>query len=124
MRNAGLIVFLNKQDILERKIKQGRKLEKYFPEFSNFMVKQTSEDPNFEYERAKLFMEKKIKVLYYLKKSYMLLIWFYSYLIVLLSILHILEDYVISEGDSIDSTLLLFPFLNVCFNSLILKYFL
>lgn len=62
VRNAGLIVFLNKQDLLEKKIKQGRKMEKYFPEFSQFMINQTPGDLNFEYERAKLFIEKKIKV--------------------------------------------------------------
>lgn len=31
-----MIVFLNKQDILERKIVSGRHLENYFPEFANY----------------------------------------------------------------------------------------
>lgn len=60
MRDAGLIVFLNKQDLLKRKTDQGRKLEKYFPEYSNY---QTNEgDPNSEYDRARLFMKDKVEV--------------------------------------------------------------
>lgn len=60
MRDAGLIVFLNKQDLLERKIKQGRKLEKYFPEYSDYRTSQG--DPNSEYDTARLFMKDKVEV--------------------------------------------------------------
>lgn len=60
MRDAGLIVFLNKQDLLKKKIDQGRNLEKYFPEYSNYRPKEG--DPNSEYDRARLFMKDKVEV--------------------------------------------------------------
>ncbi|CAH2245016.1 jg22399, partial [Pararge aegeria aegeria] len=47
---AGLIVFLNKQDILESKISQGRSIADYFPEFTRFVA------PGDEYTRTKLFI--------------------------------------------------------------------
>ncbi|XP_039748186.1 guanine nucleotide-binding protein G(f) subunit alpha [Pararge aegeria] len=47
---AGLIVFLNKQDILESKISQGRSIADYFPEFTRF------DAPGDEYTRTKLFI--------------------------------------------------------------------
>lgn len=56
VREAGMIVFLNKQDLLQKKIESGRKLEKYFPEFRDFVAK--GESPKNEYERAKFFMKK------------------------------------------------------------------
>ncbi|CAH1365544.1 guanine nucleotide-binding protein G(f) subunit alpha [Tenebrio molitor] len=55
LRDAGMIVFLNKQDLFQRKIEQGRKLEKYFPEYSNFQDTSKS-----EFDRAKAFLTKKI----------------------------------------------------------------
>ncbi|CAG4987846.1 unnamed protein product [Colias eurytheme] len=48
---AGLIVFLNKQDILEYKISQGHSIAPYFPEYEHF---QASGD---EYTRTKLFIK-------------------------------------------------------------------
>lgn len=62
VRQAGLIVFLNKQDLLEKKItEQHRKLERYFPEFENYIPdKKDGWDGKNEYERAKLFMKYKI----------------------------------------------------------------
>nr|CAI5864777.1 unnamed protein product [Callosobruchus analis] len=59
VRDAGLIVFLNKQDLLKRKIDHGRKIEAYFPEFSSF-VPTSEENFNNYYEKAKLFMKEKI----------------------------------------------------------------
>lgn len=56
-----MIVFLNKQDILQRKIEQGRKIEKYFPEYSNF-TPSGREECNTEYEKVRLFMKNKILV--------------------------------------------------------------
>src|SRR5699024_5293814 len=46
LQKAGMIVFLNKQDLFQRKLEQGRKLEKYFPEYANFTGSYKS-----EYER-------------------------------------------------------------------------
>nr|XP_023018195.1 guanine nucleotide-binding protein G(f) subunit alpha [Leptinotarsa decemlineata] len=57
--DAGLIVFLNKQDILKKKIEQGIKLEKYFPEFSLYSPDGKLKCSD-EYQRAKLFMKYKI----------------------------------------------------------------
>ncbi|KAI5635073.1 g-protein alpha subunit domain-containing protein [Phthorimaea operculella] len=47
---AGLIVFLNKQDILRSKVAQGRSIADYFPEYQQF---QATGD---EYTRVKLFI--------------------------------------------------------------------
>ncbi|KAJ0170175.1 hypothetical protein K1T71_014103 [Dendrolimus kikuchii] len=47
---AGLIVFLNKQDILESKISQGKSIRNYFPAFDSY------EAPGDEYTRTKLFI--------------------------------------------------------------------
>lgn len=51
VRNAGKIVFLNKQDILKRKIESGKRLETYFPEYENYDKMETN-----PYHRAKNFM--------------------------------------------------------------------
>lgn len=69
VRQAGLIVFLNKQDLLKRKIEQGRKIEKYFPEYSNFNPNNQnhSEGQITEYDKVNLFIEKKIRVSIYFK---------------------------------------------------------
>ncbi|XP_970742.2 guanine nucleotide-binding protein G(f) subunit alpha [Tribolium castaneum] len=55
LRKAGMIVFLNKQDLFQRKIEHGRKLEKYFPEYKNFNKTLGSAVDN-----AKAFLEEKI----------------------------------------------------------------
>ncbi|KAM3955433.1 LOW QUALITY PROTEIN: G protein alpha subunit f [Aphomia sociella] len=47
---AGLIVFLNKQDILQSKISQGRCIGDYFPDYHQY------EAPGDEYNRTKLFI--------------------------------------------------------------------
>ncbi|KAJ8707032.1 hypothetical protein PYW08_011166 [Mythimna loreyi] len=48
---AGLILFLNKQDILERKVSQGRSIAPYFPQYNDF---QAAGD---EYTRTKMFIK-------------------------------------------------------------------
>ncbi|XP_047038477.1 guanine nucleotide-binding protein G(f) subunit alpha-like [Helicoverpa zea] len=47
---AGLILFLNKQDILEHKISQGRSIAPYFPEYERFNAQ------GDEYTRTKMFI--------------------------------------------------------------------
>ncbi|XP_060808714.1 guanine nucleotide-binding protein G(f) subunit alpha [Amyelois transitella] len=47
---AGLIVFLNKQDLLQNKIAQGRSISTYFPEYDSFQA------PGDEYNKTKLFI--------------------------------------------------------------------
>lgn len=62
IRDAGLIVFLNKQDLLKRKIDQGKRIGKYFPDYLHYQMLEKGE-PNDEYTRSKLFMKKKITVI-------------------------------------------------------------
>ena len=40
LRTISVILFLNKQDLLAEKIKSGRRLEDYFPEFTRYTVSQ------------------------------------------------------------------------------------
>ncbi|XP_049882775.1 guanine nucleotide-binding protein G(f) subunit alpha isoform X2 [Pectinophora gossypiella] len=47
---AGLIVFLNKQDLLEAKVSGGRSIEPYFPEYQRFT------EPGDDYTRTKMFI--------------------------------------------------------------------
>ncbi|GBP66736.1 Guanine nucleotide-binding protein G(f) subunit alpha [Eumeta japonica] len=47
---AGLIVFLNKQDILERKVRAGRSIAPYFPEYEHFNA------PGDEYLKTRSFI--------------------------------------------------------------------
>ncbi|XP_045457655.1 guanine nucleotide-binding protein G(f) subunit alpha [Melitaea cinxia] len=47
---AGLIVFLNKQDLLQRKINEGRSIAPYFPRYNTF------EAQGDEYTKTKLFI--------------------------------------------------------------------
>lgn len=62
IRDAGLIVFLNKQDLLKKKIDQGKRIEKYFPDYKHYQISEKVE-VNDEYTRTKLFMKKKIMVI-------------------------------------------------------------
>ncbi|XP_041988590.1 guanine nucleotide-binding protein G(f) subunit alpha [Aricia agestis] len=48
---AGLIVFLNKQDILQAKVSQGRSIARYFPAYDNFQLHAD------EYTRTKMFIK-------------------------------------------------------------------
>ncbi|CAG9794430.1 unnamed protein product [Diatraea saccharalis] len=49
--SAGLIVFLNKQDLLEQKISQGRSIAPYFPQYNQF------QGTGDEYTRTKMFIK-------------------------------------------------------------------
>ncbi|XP_050294827.1 guanine nucleotide-binding protein G(f) subunit alpha [Anthonomus grandis grandis] len=62
VRDAGLIVFLNKQDLLKRKIvDQGRRIEEYFPEYKEYIPnKKDGWDGIDQYTKAKLFMKHKV----------------------------------------------------------------
>ncbi|XP_076268151.1 G protein alpha subunit f [Rhynchophorus ferrugineus] len=62
VREAGLIIFLNKQDLLEKKIlTQHRQLQQYFPDFLNYVPdKKDNWDGSNEYDRARLFMKHKV----------------------------------------------------------------
>lgn len=62
LRDAGLIVFLNKQDLLKKKIEQGKRIGKYFPDYLQYQMQEKGE-PNDEYTRTKFFMKKKITVM-------------------------------------------------------------
>ena len=60
LRTISVILFLNKQDLLEDKIKSGRyKLEDYFPEFVQYMIPQEVDvgpEEDREFTRAKYFI--------------------------------------------------------------------
>lgn len=58
LQQAGMIVFLNKQDIFQKKIESKKNLGQYFPEFQDFKGGQSS-----DYENAKAFLTQKIKVM-------------------------------------------------------------
>lgn len=62
IRDAGLIVFLNKQDLLKKKIEQGKQISKYFPDYLQYKTPEKVEASD-EYTKTKLFMKKKIMVL-------------------------------------------------------------
>ncbi|KAF4526106.1 hypothetical protein B566_EDAN007600 [Ephemera danica] len=52
LRDAGFILFLNKQDVLRQKIEDGHRLEAHFPEFSNYEYKDDGKGDKFERSRA------------------------------------------------------------------------
>lgn len=62
LRTISVILFLNKQDLLEDKIKSGRRLEDYFPEFVNYTVPPEAQPEidhqgaDREFTRAKYFI--------------------------------------------------------------------
>ncbi|KAG6459112.1 hypothetical protein O3G_MSEX011213 [Manduca sexta] len=56
--DAGLIVFLNKQDLLETKVSQGRSIGEYFPQYHEY---QAAGD---EYTRTKLFIRSLFAVIW------------------------------------------------------------
>ena len=62
LRTISVILFLNKQDLLEEKIKSGKsKLEEYFPEFVHYMVppeaqQEIDQGADREFTRAKYFI--------------------------------------------------------------------
>ncbi|KAJ8944925.1 hypothetical protein NQ318_013073 [Aromia moschata] len=60
VRDAGLIVFLNKQDLLKQKIDKGRRIENYFPEYSTYKATDAGASHGNEYDRARFFFKQKI----------------------------------------------------------------
>lgn len=54
-----MIVFLNKQDLLKKKVEGGRSLTKYFPDYKSYTPK---ENPKSEYEKSKLYMRQRLLV--------------------------------------------------------------
>lgn len=62
LASAGIIVFLNKQDIMERKIQAGKSIGQYFPEYEEY--KRLSKGGNFfdESDRTKHFIKQKLVV--------------------------------------------------------------
>lgn len=43
LRDAGVIVFLNKQDILKEKIESGKSIASYFPEYKKYRMSRKGE---------------------------------------------------------------------------------
>ena len=54
--DSGFILFLNKQDILKGKIERGAKIEKYFPEFENYIMSSKDGDPGDPYIKTRCFI--------------------------------------------------------------------
>ncbi|KAK9711039.1 G-protein alpha subunit [Popillia japonica] len=59
VRGAGFLIFLNKQDLLRKKIESGRKIENYFPDYTDYKQKNGVNQSN-EYELVKGFLKHKI----------------------------------------------------------------
>ncbi|KAF7491451.1 Guanine nucleotide-binding protein G(f) subunit alpha [Sarcoptes scabiei] len=58
--NTGIILFLNKQDILKEKIQRGSRIENYFPDFKDYKLTSGKDgDPTDEYNRARCFIRDK-----------------------------------------------------------------
>lgn len=59
--DSAFILFLNKQDLLRDKINAKIKLEKYFPEFENYIFHEDipSHHPEYNYRRARTFIKDK-----------------------------------------------------------------
>ncbi|KNC29201.1 Guanine nucleotide-binding protein G(f) subunit alpha [Lucilia cuprina] len=60
LASAGLIVFLNKQDIMERKIRAGKHIVDYFPEFEQFRNSPQAESYFDECDWTKKFIKQKL----------------------------------------------------------------
>ncbi|XP_037936509.1 guanine nucleotide-binding protein G(f) subunit alpha [Teleopsis dalmanni] len=60
LASAGLIVFLNKQDIMERKILSGKHIVDYFPEFEDFCKQPQAESCFDECDWTKKFIQQKL----------------------------------------------------------------
>ncbi|XP_076366078.1 guanine nucleotide-binding protein G(f) subunit alpha-like isoform X4 [Tachypleus tridentatus] len=61
LRESGFILFLNKQDVLKKKLQAGAQLAKYFPEFDSYSLstQDRDEDEDNEYNRARCFIRDK-----------------------------------------------------------------
>lgn len=65
LASAGIIVFLNKQDIMEQKILSGKNIGTYFPEYETF--KKTTKHGNYfsECDWTKHFIKEKLVVSFF-----------------------------------------------------------
>ncbi|KAI1289506.1 Guanine nucleotide-binding protein G(s) subunit alpha [Halotydeus destructor] len=63
LRDSGFILFLNKQDILREKVRNGARLEQYFEEYSGYQISSHdfhhNTDTDIEYVRARSFIRDK-----------------------------------------------------------------
>lgn len=57
---SGIIVFLNKQDVLEEKIKAGRRIGNYFPDYENFRPSTQDGNAFDELHRTRMFIRQKL----------------------------------------------------------------
>ncbi|GFG30691.1 hypothetical protein Cfor_07468 [Coptotermes formosanus] len=56
LRHAGVIVFLNKQDMLKEKIESGKSVASYFPEYNKYQMSSKDGDGSDEYIRTRCFI--------------------------------------------------------------------
>lgn len=62
LASAGIIVFLNKQDIMAEKIKMGKHIATYFPDYENFKISQKECNIFDETDKTKCFIRQKLIV--------------------------------------------------------------
>lgn len=60
--SAGVIVFLNKQDIMEQKIREGKSIGEHFPEYHSYMLPFKADDLQNECKRTRSFIHNKLLV--------------------------------------------------------------
>lgn len=62
LSSSGIIVFLNKQDIMEMKIRSGKRMEDYYPDFKDFKISANEGNVFDECDRLRLFIKHKLIV--------------------------------------------------------------
>lgn len=64
LKRTSIVIFLNKQDILREKIKNGKQIEKYFPEYMSYDIDPEDADPDVPYafQKARCFIRHKFNV--------------------------------------------------------------
>lgn len=79
LSSAGLIVFLNKQDIMERKIRAGKCIGDYFPEYFDFIKCPKTGNYFNDCDRTKAYIHHKVMVknLIRLYKEILLMMFFF-----------------------------------------------
>ncbi|KAJ6644503.1 Guanine nucleotide-binding protein G(f) subunit alpha [Pseudolycoriella hygida] len=60
LSSSGIIVFLNKQDIMETKIRNGKRMEDYYPDFKDFKISASEGNVFDECDRLRLFIKQKL----------------------------------------------------------------
>jgi len=56
LQNAGVITFLNKQDMLKEKVESGKSIAPYFPEYDKYQMSSKDGDGSDEYTRTRFFI--------------------------------------------------------------------